>query len=63
MNTKTKRRSVGLYSISNVRAADKPNEYYVTLTRDGRVVGSVKVKSTSSADGYYNDSETPRLRR
>lgn len=52
-----RKKSSASYSISKVREADEANQYYVTIERDGKDVGDVKVRSTSSADGYYNDSD------
>lgn len=45
------------YSISDVKASDKANTYVLTVTRNGKAVGSVKVMSGSSKSAYFSDSE------
>lgn len=43
------------YAIANVRKAGGPNEYVVTVTRDGKPTGEVKVRAPSSAPSYFDD--------
>jgi len=54
------RQRTASYAIIKVRKTEKPNQYIVTVTRDGRAMGDVRVVSTSSDSAYYNDPEPPR---
>lgn len=48
-------RRKGSYEIANVRRGDGPHEYIVTIMRDEKPVGDVKVRAPSSAPAYFND--------
>lgn len=57
-----KERRSGPYTISNVKKAEGPDDYFVTLVREGRTVSHVRVVTTPSASAYYNDPVAPRDR-
>jgi len=61
----------GTYSLTDVRESDEPNVFLVTVLRDGRKVGEVRVQSTSPDSAYFNQpdsypaqsqAETPKVR-
>lgn len=43
------------YSISNVRESDDASQLIVTITRDGKDVGVIEIKSTSTAVEQLNN--------
>lgn len=55
MVEKRRSNSTGTFEITNVRKGNGPNEYIVTVTRNGRPTGDVKVRASSSAPAYFND--------
>lgn len=61
----SKHRSVkgGSYVISEVRRGTGPHEYVVTLTRNGKTVGDVKVRAPRSAPAYFNDTKRRTLEK
>lgn len=50
------------YAIADVRKAGGPNEYVVTLTRNGKPMGQVKVRAPSRAPSYFDDINASELR-
>lgn len=50
-------RQSGSYEITNVRPSGHRNEYVVTITRNGRPVGDVKVRAPVDAPAYFNDAK------
>lgn len=44
------------YGILKVRRS-APQEYYLTISKDGQSLGDVTVRSTSIANGYFNDDD------
>lgn len=49
------------YTIGKVRrAAEGANQYFITIERDGKVVGDVRVMSSSTSAGYFSDDQTNR---
>ena len=60
MAEETKRRvgSVPAYAITNVRKGGSPGEYVVSLTRDGKPAGEVKVRASTHAPAYFSDAKS-----
>jgi hypothetical protein len=47
----------GSYSLTDVRESGEPNVFIVTVLRDGRKVGEVRVQSTSPDLAYFNQPD------
>jgi hypothetical protein len=54
-------RRVSSFEITNVRKGDGPHEYIITVVRDGKPVGDIKVRAPSSAPAYFNDVRGRRI--
>lgn len=47
------------YALTGIEKAPGRNEFYLTVSRDGRAVGRVKVRAPSSAPTFYDEPEAP----
>ena len=47
------------YALSGIERAPGRNEFYLTVSRNGRTVGRVKVRAPSSAPTFYDEPEAP----